>query len=155
MTINSHSITAEQQARFAADRELRFRIAEGAHCLTGWQVEIETEQRPLAMLTDPQWDDMFWVSYAYTAASDIPAERAALETTEFWTRDDLLYRSRDLNLVAPFAFAALRGPSSGRISIRGLYLTEVHTLTSVFSSGCAAASTVVDPVMSDEIHPFS
>lgn len=118
----SDSIAAEQQARLAADRELRLRVAEGVHCRTGWQVEMETDRRPLVFLTDPQWDDMFWVSYAYTAASDMPAERAALDTTEFWTRDDLLYRSRDIDLIAPYAFAALGGPSSGRISIRGLYL---------------------------------
>jgi len=123
----ANATAIEQQARFAADRELRFRIAEGAHCRTGWQVEIETERRPLALLTDPQWADMFWISYAYTAASDIPAERAALDTTEFWTRYDLLYRSRDIDLVAPFAFAGLRGPGAGRISIRGLYLAPEFT----------------------------
>jgi hypothetical protein len=123
----SKLIATQQDARLAADRELRFRIAERAHCRTGWQVEIETDRRPLALLTDPQWDDMFWVSYAYTAASDIPAERAALDTIEFWTRYDLLYRSRDIDLVAPYAFAGLRGPSSGRISIRGLYLVPEFT----------------------------
>ena len=124
----SDSAHKQQQARFAADRELRIRVAASNYGRdSGWHVE--SDGQPVATLSDPQWDDMFWVSYAYSPTNDVAAAvRPQLDSTEFWLRDDLIYRSREFDMVAPFAFAAGAGPQTGRISIRGLYFSPVLTL---------------------------
>ena len=88
---------------------------------------VESDGQRVAMLADPQWDDMFWTSYAYAPVADATADCDDLDSPGFWLRDDLIFRSREFDLVVPGAFAALGGPQSGRISMRGLYFSPTLT----------------------------
>jgi hypothetical protein len=116
------SIESQLKARFASDRELRLRVVASNYGRDfGWYVECDGQQ--VATLTDPQWADMFWTSYAYAPVAGATAGRHDLDSLGFWLRDDLIFRSREFDLVVPGAFAALGGPQSGRISMRGLYFS--------------------------------
>jgi hypothetical protein len=91
----------------------------------GWYVE--TEGRRIAVLTDVQWEDMFWHSYRLEVLTTNLGEVENLYSDDFWRpRQALLFRSREFREVAPFAFAGGRPGSmlreSGRILVRGLYL---------------------------------
>lgn len=125
----------QQQARFESYRALRFQVVASNYGRKfGWYVESEGCR--LATLTDPQWDDMFWVSYAYSAASDAATSGSELDSKELWLRDDLIYRSRHFDMVAPFVLAAGAEPLAGRISMRGLYLSPPLTLLDRFLLRC-------------------
>jgi len=114
------AIDLEQQRRFATDRALRLRLARanwGGRA--GWFVEWRGQR--VALLTDPKWEEMFWISYLITPLTNEPAVRALMEQPDFWGSEDVLFRDREIDFVAPFAFGALAGPRSGRIAMRGLY----------------------------------
>jgi hypothetical protein len=106
----------------------RLRIIEtnyGREC--GWYVEID--DRKVARLADPQWEDMFWVTYRLEPLTGDPKERAMLYSAEFWHSCKAAFRNCEFNEVAPFAFAggspvelATRLMETGRLSMRGLYL---------------------------------
>ena len=102
----------------------RSRIIEtnyGRDC--GWYVEVEG--RKLAVLTDPQWDDMFWVSYRMEPLTEDAEERALLYTAEFWYCGKVVYRNREFDdVVSAFVGGPGYGPvaETGRLSMRGLYL---------------------------------
>jgi hypothetical protein len=116
-----NAVNEEQQRQMASDRELRLRIeASNSGRSGGWFVEFKGER--IAELTEPKWDDMFWVLYRITPLTEDPAIRALLETPDFWWSDDVVCRSREFGFIAPFAFGSGRGPSDGWISMRGLYL---------------------------------
>jgi hypothetical protein len=114
-------IHAEQQARLAADLELRSQVIESNQGTRyGWVVLLEGQ--PVCALSDPKYADMFWISYAIEPVGKDAEENAKLAGREFWLRDDLEFRNRELDLIAPFAFAAGAGPKQGRIEMRGLYI---------------------------------
>jgi hypothetical protein len=116
------STESQLQARFASDRELRLRVVASNYGRNfGWYVECDGQR--VATLADPQWDDMFWTSYAYAPVADATSGRCDLDSLEFWLRDDLIFRSREFDLVVPYILAAGAGPQSGRISMRGLYFS--------------------------------
>lgn len=119
-TQEKNTIDMEQQRHFATDRGLRLQVVRSNWGRDlGWFVELQGQR--VALLTDPQWADMFWVSYLITPLTDDPGVRALLEKPEFWWSEDVRFRSRGIDFVAPFAFGAGAGPSSGRIAMRGLY----------------------------------
>ena len=88
---------------------------------SGWYVEHGG--RRIAVLSDPRYEDMFWVSYAVEPLTEDREERRRmLESEEFWLTD-FVYRSRECGEIAENAFPALKpfaGP--GRVAMRGLYL---------------------------------
>ncbi len=88
----------------------------------GWYVEHNG--RRIALLSDPRYEDMFWVSYAIEPLTEDEEERRRLlESEEFWLTK-FVYRSRQFDEVAGNAFPALKpfaGP--GRVTMRALYLT--------------------------------
>ncbi len=88
----------------------------------GWWVE--ENGRCLARLSDPQYADMFWVSYAITPLSGDPAERAVILSEEFWRDRQLRFRSIEFNKYAENAFPAVIHPLAdpGRVTMRALYL---------------------------------
>jgi hypothetical protein len=103
----------------------RLRIWEtnyGRDC--GWIVE--RQDRPIAVLTEPRWEDMFWDSYRMEIVADDPELRARMFTTEFWLKveaEGLVWRNREFGDVAEFAFPGGEPfPEPGRLMMRGLYL---------------------------------
>ena len=91
----------------------------------GWDVELDG--RVIAYLDEPQWEDMFWVSYRITPVTDDAALAAQLLSEEFWRGEgwqSVRFRSRAVGLIAPNAFPAV-GPllAPARVNMRGLYLT--------------------------------
>jgi hypothetical protein len=108
----------------------RYRRILESNCgrLGGWIIEYEG--RPFAELSDPQWLDMFWYSYAITFVSDDSALcEAARREPSFFDRPQVVWRSRQFGEVVPGAFVAGDGVRSlpyssdgTRISVRALYL---------------------------------
>lgn len=91
----------------------------------GWDVMLD--ERVIAYLSDPRFEDMFWISYRVTPLTDDPELAARLMTSDFWRRgraDRLRYRSRALGVFAPHAFPAIGEHEPGRVTMRGLYLTS-------------------------------
>jgi hypothetical protein len=90
----------------------------------GWV--IEREGKPIAVLTEPRYEEMFWDSYRMEIVADDPELRAQMLTAEFWARaeaEGLVWRNREFGEVAQFAFPALAPfPEPGRLLMRGLYL---------------------------------
>ena len=88
----------------------------------GWV--IECHGLPIAILTDPRWEEMFWVSYRIEIVTDDPELRQRMITKEFWLNSEgLVWRSREFGEVAEFAFPAVSPfPKSGRLTMRVLYL---------------------------------
>ena len=85
----------------------------------GWLVEHSG--RVWATLTEPRFEDMFWVSYTITPMQE--QEAAVLFTEAFWARDDLVFRHRETRELAEGAFSAINSaptPESPRVSMRAL-----------------------------------
>jgi hypothetical protein len=90
----------------------------------GWI--IEREGRPIAVLSEPRSEEMFWDSYKLEVVAEDPGLRARIVTAEFWDNpltDGLVYRNRLLGDTASHPFAAASPfPEPGRIMMRGLYI---------------------------------
>ncbi len=85
----------------------------------GWLVEYEGQS--VAVLTDPCYVDMFWVSYRVDITTDDPLLRQAVQTSDFWTTNGVRWTSRAVGRVAPWAWSAGLN-ESGRVLMRSLYL---------------------------------
>jgi hypothetical protein len=86
--------------------------------LGGWELYLEGSV--LGELVQPEYDEMFWVSYRLVPAST--SARAMLERDRTWER--LRYWSKAMGEFAqgqPFP-AGLRAPLGERVSMRRLYL---------------------------------
>jgi hypothetical protein len=106
------------------EQERRLQIFESDYGrMGGWHVEHNGFR--IAVLSDPQFEDMFWDSYAIEPLSTDDHERCRLlESEEFWLEEEFTYRSRQFDEIAENAFPALTPfISPGRINMRGLYLT--------------------------------
>lgn len=87
----------------------------------GWYVEHNG--RRIAFLSDPQFEDMFWVSYAIEPLTEDEEERRQLLECEAFWLTEFTYRSKQFDEIAPHAFPALKPfPRPGRISMRALSL---------------------------------
>jgi hypothetical protein len=103
----------------------RLRIWEtnyGRDC--GWI--IEQKGKPIAILSDAQFQDMFWESYKIDVVTDDADLRQRIATREFWARaeeEGLVYRNRGFGCVAEGAFPALTPyTEDGRLVMRRLYI---------------------------------
>ena len=89
-----------------------------------WNVELHGEV--IATLTDPEFAEMFWVSFRLTPLTTDPQLREALYTDEFWNEGlGVGFRhAESREVVGAFAqgspSASLK--KSGRVEMRGLYL---------------------------------
>lgn len=74
----------------------------------GWLIELRGEV--IAVLTDPQWEDIFWTSYRMEVATSDSELGHRIKTLEFWgtvEATELIYRSREFGVIAELAFPAL------------------------------------------------
>ena len=74
----------------------------------GWI--IEQKGKPIAILSDAQFHEMFWDSYKIDVVTDDSDLRQRIASREFWARaeaEGLVYRNRGFGCVAAFAFPAL------------------------------------------------
>ncbi len=70
----------------------RLRIIEADYGRTsGWYVEIDG--RKLARLVDPQFEDMFWITYRLEPLTEDSTDRALLNSAEFWHSGKVVYRN--------------------------------------------------------------
>ena len=87
----------------------------------GWVIEVDGV--PIGELTDPRWEDMFWVSYAIRIREGVDKRWEALKTNDFW-RDDkwtqLSYRHKVTGEFIERALPVSRLTEDGRINMRGL-----------------------------------
>lgn len=84
------------------------------------------DDRVVAYLSEPRFEDMFWISYRVTPLTDEPELAARLSEPEFWRSaepDGFGYRSRALGLFAPLARPSIGEHEPGRVTMRGLYIT--------------------------------
>lgn len=89
----------------------------------GWIVERSNS--PIAVLSDPRAEDMFWVSYHLEVTTHDAALRDRMATADFWLNEasSLTWRNRELGTsVADVVVAERPFPQPGRLSARGLYL---------------------------------
>lgn len=91
----------------------------------GWFVEWQG--RRIAELTDPRWEDMFWVSYRFTLLTDEPETVRAIQSSGTWDPREVKFRTRNTDLPAPNAFAS-HAPRNGRVTMRALYVDPNLTL---------------------------
>ena len=86
----------------------------------GWDIELHGEV--VGTLTDPEWVEMFWVSYRVTGLNE--DGKVALVEPENWD-GKFQYRSRSMGEYAEYAFASpgrRTYPDGSRVSMRALYL---------------------------------
>jgi len=87
----------------------------------GWYVEIAG--RRVAELTDPQFFDMFWVSYRVDLLTDDAEECSCiLNDLNWWDQKELTFRNREFDTIAKNAFAGGSQPDPNRRIMRGLYI---------------------------------
>ena len=91
---------------------------------SGWV--IERQGRPIAILSDCRWEEVFWDSYRVEIVAADPELQAKILMNEFWAvaeTEGLSYRNLQFGDVAQFAFPSL-SPfcEPGRLMMRGLYL---------------------------------
>jgi hypothetical protein len=90
-----------------------------------WDVELDG--RPVAVLTDGRYYDMFWGSYLIQPLTEDPKELQYLYSEDFW-HGPLVFRSRKSGRLAAYAFPSGEAASmlrqSGRVVMRGLYVVE-------------------------------
>jgi hypothetical protein len=84
----------------------------------GWYVELDGTV--VGELTDPQWAEMFWDSYAIKSVS--PESDSVLFDRSNWLHVRFRFRNRVLSGSAPGAFSGGSRIVEGRITMRGLYI---------------------------------
>jgi hypothetical protein len=108
---------------------LRFAVIGGGGARSaGWYVEQDGKR--VAVLVDPQFEDMFWYSYRVEALTTDPATVAALSADEFWRSAGLTFRNVKHGEVTPGALpagaAANQYRENGRVWMRALYLPTLE-----------------------------
>src|SRR5437870_1200447 len=85
---------------------------------------VEWCGRPVARLTDPLWEDMFWYSYRIAPLGTNSDEQSQVLTPAFWAPENEQWRSyisAEFEERPPFAFPGSFVPPD-RVMMRGLYL---------------------------------
>lgn len=90
----------------------------------GWLMSYRGEA--VALLTDPQWEDMFWMSYRLTYLPNETVNTQQFYRDEFWNHEachDATWQNAYFNLAPTHPLAGRPPQRPGdRISMRGLYL---------------------------------
>ncbi|WP_254513562.1 hypothetical protein [Anatilimnocola floriformis] len=90
----------------------------------GWDVELDGKL--VALLDEPQFEDMFWYSYRLSVTADDPTLKERMLTAEFWKGDDclrLVCRSRATGFVVEHPLPAPGFNQSNRVLMRFLYIS--------------------------------
>jgi hypothetical protein len=91
----------------------------------GWVVERNGV--PIARLTGPRGEDMFWDSYAVDVITADNELSERFSTPQYWLQaesDGLVWRNLEFGETADFAFPAISPfAEPGRLLMRGLYLS--------------------------------
>jgi hypothetical protein len=131
-SIHSHQATGETWLCVVGTRVMGFRRY--ARRLRLWETNygrdagwvLERDGRPVAVLTDWRFEEMFWDSYRIEPIGDDPEERREILTNAFWDADKwigVVWRNREFDEppLAPFpAIQPIRDP--GRVTVRALYI---------------------------------
>lgn len=117
----------------------RFPILERARLLVdsdygreaGWDIELDGHV--VGELSDPQWVDMFWYSYAVTEVSGSDGASSPIANDTLWNECRFCFRSRATGEVALHAFPGGSPPfvHDGRVLIRALYLVPSSRVESM------------------------
>lgn len=113
----------ENERKLALSYSERLRIWESDYGVkSGWTIELRGGT--IAMLTEPNSVEMFWVSYRVTPLTPDQELRRQLQTDAFWDDfKDLVWRSREFGIAALYPFPAIHALSEpDRVSMRGLYI---------------------------------
>jgi hypothetical protein len=110
-----------QKPKFS--HEERLRIWETSYGRDAGRL-LERHGETVALLTEPEWDEMFWISYRITLLTQNQELRQLMHTRAFWHDvPNLTWRSRAFGVIAPNAFAgASTCLDTDRISMRGLLI---------------------------------
>jgi hypothetical protein len=90
----------------------------------GWIAELDGV--PIAVLTEPVWEDMFWFSYRWEPLVADPAMIARMQTPDFWNTEvisKVVWRNREFDRIAMGAWTSGL-MQDGRLVMRGLHLTD-------------------------------
>jgi len=91
---------------------------------TGGSWFVERDGRTVALLTDPQFVDMFWYAWRLEPLSENPAERETILSSSYWDPallSQTVFRSREYGAVADAFWAGSDPVQEGRLVMRGLY----------------------------------
>lgn len=90
---------------------------------TGGSCSVERYGRSIAILTDPQFVDMFWYAWRLEPMMEDSQERAFIMSNEYWNDEFLprtVFRSREYGTVAD-SFWPREPIRNGRLVMRALY----------------------------------
>lgn len=93
-------------------------------CETGGGWFVERDGRPVAILSDPHFADMFWYAWQIDVLGEDPAERDALLSDAYWKNELMsrtVFRSREFGTISDGFWAGLEPIRDGRLVMRGLY----------------------------------
>jgi hypothetical protein len=126
LTVGATALLVFQALRFVvrrpADRRPRLAFFETVYNgQAGWYVERAGQR--VALLLDSRFVDMFWYSYRVEPLAQGPEERHRIQLDPgWWHQRGLVFRSRELGVVAEGAFAGGQVfTDTGRVIMRGLY----------------------------------
>lgn len=111
-------------------RRARYLVESAFGRYDGWYVELDGDV--VGELIDPQFADMFWVSYAVGIRDG--RRSATLYDDKLWNECRFVFRNRRTGDVVKTAFCWGARPfvQDGRISMRGLDLTERSPLERIW-----------------------
>jgi hypothetical protein len=100
----------------------RLRIIESSYGRDhGWY--LEHHGACIAVLSEPKWAEMFWVTYRIEPMTDDPEALRLLRSDRFWDSCDYVFRNRGFREEVVDRAFGNRGPGEDEVTIRGLYLT--------------------------------
>jgi hypothetical protein len=91
---------------------------------TGGSWFVERNGRTVALLTDPQFVEMFWHAWRLEPLPEDPDEREAILSSNYWDPAMLsqtIFRSREYDTVADAFWAGTEPVREGRLVVRALY----------------------------------
>jgi len=85
---------------------------------------MEQWGEPIALLTEPRWEDMFWYSYRLIPLTQDEKVLSQLNSETFWHQwEGCTWRNCEFGVVATGPFSGgFELPETGRVSMRALYI---------------------------------
>jgi hypothetical protein len=107
----------------------RFLVRSNFGRASGWTVELDGYC--VGELTECQWVDMFWDSYAVTPVGDV--DPPPILDDKYWSESKFVFRNRESGAIVTYAFCGGSPPyvKNGRVLMRRLYLVPTNRLESL------------------------